>query len=379
MRYVADVLVVLAFVSSGYWAWAAVRARAFARRRRAPSTFTPPVSVLKPLCGAQPWLYETLRSFCDQAYPSFQIVFGVSDPGDPAIDVVHRLQREFPGLDLGLVVDAHARGANPKLSNVINIYKAARHDVIVLADSDVRVGPDYLEAVVAPLADTGTGLVTCLYQASPMPGLSSALGAMYINDWFFPSALVAADAQPLAYAFGATIACRRDVLDALGGFDSVADYLADDYMLGRAVAATGRRVELSPLVVETVAREQDFRALVGHELRWARTIRSVRPVGYLMSFVTFGFPLSLLAVVCGGATPVTLAALAANVVTRLWSRWAALPRPGARPRRHDAWLLPVRDVVSLGIWLLSFCGRTVRWYGQPFTVDRRGRLRRVTP
>lgn len=379
MRVAADVLVALAFVAAGYWAWAAYRAWVFARRRPPPSGFTPPVSVLKPLCGAHPLLYETLRSFCEQAYPCFQIVFGVTDPRDPALQVVHRLMEDFPALDLALVSEGQAAGTNPKVSNVVNIYKSARYDVIVLADSDVKVGPEYLQTVVAPLADPGTGLVTCLYRAAPMPGVPSALGAMYINDWFFPSALVAADLQPLAYAFGATIACRRDVLDALGGFSGIADYLADDYMLGRAVAETGRRVELSPLVVETVAHERNFRALVGHELRWARTIRSVRPVGYLMSFVTFGFPLALLALACGGVTPLTMAALAATVAARLGGRRVVLKSAGARQRGQDTWLFPLRDVLSLAIWLLSFCGRTVRWYGRPFTIDRNSRLRRATP
>jgi ceramide glucosyltransferase len=377
MTYAADVLVVLAFVAAGYWAWAAYRAHAFRRCRPAHSDFAPSVSVLKPLCGVQPGLYETLRSFCEQAYPSFQLVFGTNDPTDPAVDVVRRLVDEFPGLDVVLVCDGHVLGTNPKLSNVVNLEKSARHDVIVLADSDVQVGPDYLRTVVAPLADPGTGLVTCLYGAVPMPGLPSALGAMYVNDWFFPSALVAAGAQPLAYAFGATIACRREVLDALGGFESVADYLADDYMLGRAVAESGRHVELSSLVVHTVVHERDLSTLVSHELRWARTIRSVRPVGYLLSFVTFGFPLSLLALICAGVTSVTMAALAANLVARLIGWHATRRTAGLRLRVWDACLLPVRDVLSLGIWLLSFGSRAVRWYGQSFTIDHQGRLRRT--
>src|SRR3989442_6071340 len=218
MTYVADVLVALAFVAAGYWAWAAYRAHAFGRCRPTHSDFAPSVSVLTPWCGVQQFLKETLRSFCEQASRSLQLVCGVSDRSDPAVHVVHRLIEEFPGLDVVLVCDGHALGTNPKLSNVVNIYKSARHDVIVLADSDVRVGPEYLRTVVAPLADPGTGLVTCLYGAVPMPGLPSTLGAMYINDWFFPSGLVAAAVQPLPHAFGATIACRRDVLDALGGF-----------------------------------------------------------------------------------------------------------------------------------------------------------------
>jgi len=378
VKLAADVLVALAFVAGGYWAWAAYRMRAFARQRPAASTFTPPVSVLKPLCGAQPFLYETLRSFCRQTYPSFEIVFGVRDPRDPAIYVVRRLQAEFPALDIVLVCDSHASGANPKMNNVVNMVKSARHDVIVLADSDVRVGPEYLRTVVAPLAKPATGLVTCLYRAVPLPGRPSTLGAMYINEWFFPSALVAAGLEPLTYAFGATLACRRDVLDMLGGFASVADYLADDYMLGRIVAQSGRRVELSPCVVETVVHEPSFRTLLRHELRWARTIRSVRPLGYLMSVVTFGLPLSLLAMACDGVTWLTSAALVVNLVARLAGQLVASPSRGPG-RVQGACLVPLRDVLSLGIWLLAFCGRTVRWYGRPFTVGRNSRLRRITP
>jgi ceramide glucosyltransferase len=376
MMVVSAALVVLSLISAGYWAWALYAVSSFARRRAEPPSFTPSVSVLKPLRGDHPLLYESLRSFCEQDYPSFEIVFGVSDPLDPATQVVRRLIEEFPDLNIVLVTDAHAVGANPKVSNVVNLYKSARHDLIVLADSDVSVEPGYLRAVVAPLADRRTGLVTCLYRARPMVGVSSALGAMYINEWFFPSAVVAAGLEPLAYAFGATIASRREVLDSIGGFARAADYLADDYVLGHAVARSGRRVELSPHVVETIVDERDFRALISHELRWARTIRSVRPLGYLLSVVTFGVPLSMLAMACGGVTLVTAGALVANVIVRLAAR-AVLPgRRGARERWRDVWLVPVRDVLSFAVWLLSFCGRTVRWYGEAFTVGRDSQLRR---
>jgi ceramide glucosyltransferase len=379
MTAIAATLVVLSVISAGYWAWASYSVARFARRRSQPVSRTSPVSVLKPLRGDHPLLYESLRSFCEQDHPSFEIVFGVSDPLDPAAAVVRRLIDDFPDLDIVLVTDAHTVGANPKVSNVVNLYKSARHDLIVLADSDVRVAPDYLRTVVAPLADRGTGLVTCLYRARPLGGLPSTLGAMYINGWFFPSAVVACGLEPLAYAFGATVASRREVLDVIGGFARVADYLADDYVLGRAVAQSGRRVQLSPHVVETLVAERDFKTLIAHELRWARTIRSVRPLGYLLSVVTFGVPLSLLAVACGGVTTATMGALIANVSVRL-AAGAVLPgdRGGARWWRI-AWLVPVRDVLSFAVWLLSFCGRTVCWYGERFTVGPDSHLRRPRP
>lgn len=380
MSVLAGALVALALVAVVYWVLAAACAAAFARRAPAASAFTPPVTVLKPLRGEHPLLYEALRSVCEQDYPAgVQIVFGVGEADDPAAHVVRRLMTEFPALDLALVTDAPPAGANPKVANVAHMYKSARHDVLVLADSDVRVGRDYLRRVVTPLADPQIGLVTCLYRATPVPGLPSALGAMYVNDWFFPAALVAERLGPLAYAFGATVVSRRDVVDELGGIISIGDYLADDYMLGYLVARSGRRVVLSDYVVETIAGERTWRALIQHELRWARTIRSVRPGGYLMSVVTFGVPLSLLAVVAGGVTRVAVAALVANLVVRVLGRRVCLRAAGAAPRAVDAWLVPVRDVLSLGVWLASFCGRTVRWYGKVFTVDRNSYLRRPRP
>jgi ceramide glucosyltransferase len=365
MTAISTVLVALSLVSVVYWAWAAWRVTLFQRRRPAGTTFAPPVSVLKPLRGDHEGLYESLRSFCEQDYPCFQVVFGVGDPRDPAAAVALRLIRELPGSDLLLVTDAAPVGANPKVSNVVNAYKSARHDVIVVADSDVRVDRGYLRQIVGPLADPGTGLVTCLYRARPTAGLSSRLGAMYINDWFFPSAIMAAGLEPLTYAFGATMASRRGVIDAIGGFENVADYLADDYVLGRTIAETGRRVELSSHVVETTVDEPSLAALCLHELRWARTIRSVRPVGYLLSGVTFGVTLAGLALACSGPHPATAAALGANLLVRL---------PG-RSGWRSIWLIPIREPLSFTIWLLAFCGRTVRWYGETFALGRHSFLR----
>lgn len=378
MPIVSTVLIILSFVSVAYWVWALHCAIAFARRRAPATAFTPPVSILKPLCGDHPSLYENLVSFCEQDYPCFQIVFGVRDADDPATHVVRRLMADFPALDLALVADDRLVGTNPKISNVVNLYKSAKHDIVVLADSDIRVERRYLRAVVAPLGDGRTGLVTCLYRASALGGLPSILGAMFINEWFFPSALVATRHRLPAYAFGATIACRRDALESVGGFESVKDYVADDYMLGRTIAGSGRRIEVAGHVVDTTVHEAGLKALLFHELRWARTIRSVRPLGYSLSVVTFGLPLSLLALACGGVNAATLLALAGNVAVRYLGREILLHAAGAPPSRRSAGLVLVRDTLSLLIWLLSFAGWTVRWCGQVFTIDRHGRLRGLT-
>jgi ceramide glucosyltransferase len=379
MTVMSTALIAVSLVSVGYWTWALWRAVAFLRRPAPSATFAPPVSVLKPLRGDHARLYESLRSFCVQDYPAFQIVFGVADSDDPAVAIVRRLIAEFPALDVTLVVDGATPAVNPKVGNVASLYKSARHDVVVLADSDVRVQPGYLRAVVSPLADRGTGLVTCLYRAAPTPGIPSALGALYIDDWFFPSALVGAALQPLTYAFGATIAVRRDVLDAVGGFASVADYLADDYMLGAAVIATGHRIELSEHVVETIVDEPSLSSLLLHEVRWARTIRSVRPIGYVLSLVTFGLPLSLLALASGGLTAGALTAVAANLVVRIAVRAIGRPAHRRASRWREAGLVVARDALSLAVWALAFCGRGVRWYGARFSVGRNSLLRRRAP
>ena len=238
------------------------------------------MTVLKPLCGAEPGLDRSLRSFCEQEYAGgVQIVFGVQHPADPALAVLEGLKRDYPRLDLTVVVDPTRHGASAKVSNLINMMRAARHDWLVLADSDVRVPPGYLAAVAAPLADPAVGIVTCPYHGVPRPGLWSLLGTLFVNDWFIPSVRVAALFGSRAFAFGATIAMRRDALDAIGGFGAIADQLADDYRLGELTRRRGQRTVLSHVIVDTSVDERTFRHLVQHGLRWLRTIRVVRPGG----------------------------------------------------------------------------------------------------
>lgn len=329
----------------------------------------PPVTILKPLCGAEPETYDCLRSFCDQAYPEFQVIFGVSDSQDPALAVVERLQREFPQRDLQIAVDRRQHGSSRKVSNLINMMPLARHDFLVLSDSDVRVKRDYLAKVVAPLLDGGVGIVTCAYRGRPREGLWSLLGSMFINEWFMPSVRVAAMTGSRAFAFGATIAMRRQVLASIGGFMSIANQLADDYRLGELTRRLGLRTVLSEVVVETCVAEGGFGELVRHELRWLRTIRALRPLGYGFSFITFGVPVAALGVLLAGGAAPAVVMLAITVLARIMLH-LLVRKPGSAPF-HLA-VLPLRDVLSLGLWAWSFVTRRVHWREDRYQVTRDG-------
>lgn len=320
----------------------------------------PGVTILKPLCGAEPRLYECLRSFCNQAWPQLQIVFGVRDPGDPAVAVVRRLQHEFPGLDLALVLDGSHHGSNAKVSNLINIMAVARHDFLIIADSDIRVEPGYVQRVVAPLLDPTVGIVTCPYVGRPLPDLWSQLGAQFINGWFVPSVFVAALFGSRAFAFGATIALRRAVLTAIGGLPAIADQLADDYRLGELTRERGLRTVLSEVVVETVVEERSLPDLLGHELRWLRTIKSVRPFGYSLAFVTFALPVALIGAALARGARLAVLALAVTALLRLLLHAYWSPA-GERSTWTRLWAVPLHDCTLFAMWCWGFVGQRVNW------------------
>jgi ceramide glucosyltransferase len=248
------------------------------------------VSVLKPLCGAEPRLYENLRTFCDQRHGNFQLVLGVSSPDDPAIAVVRRLQAAYPRHDIELAVDTRVHGSNLKVSNLINMAERARHELIVIADSDIAVEADYLDSVAAPLADPRVGVVTCLYSAQGVGGFWPRVGALFINEWFAPSVRVAHAVGSRRFGFGATLALRRATLEQIGGFDALKDCLADDYWLAEHVRTLGLRTVLSRVMVATDVIEPTFSALWQRETRWLRTIRSVNPLGFASLIITFQTP-----------------------------------------------------------------------------------------
>ncbi len=353
-------------------AWLAARAPLRGLASAEPSVR--PVTVLKPLCGADAETYESLSSFCDQAYPQFQVVFGVSDSNDPAVRIVERLQREFPQADLQIAIDRRQHGSSRKVSNLINMMPLARHDTLVLSDGDVRVGRDYLTRIVAPLMDPSVGIVTCTYRGIPRAGFWSRLGALYINDWFMPSVRVAAVAGSTSFAFGATIAIRSEALAGIGGFMAIANQLADDYRLGELTRRIGLRTVLSDVVVETCVTERSFAELVRHELRWLRTIRAVRPLGYGFSFVTFGMPVAAFgALLAWGSQP----ALGMFAVTAAGRIMLHLRTRSASSGASQLMILPFRDLLSLGLWGWGFVTRRVHWRDERYLVSGDGSARLV--
>lgn len=365
--------VAIAALSALYLCFAVLAVRLRRADRATRPAVLPAVTVLKPLCGAESATYDCLRSFCVQDHPRFQIVFGVQDPGDPALPLARRLQREFPQLEIRTVVDGRTHGGNRKVGNLINMLAAARHDLLVIADSDIRVRPDYLGTVAAPLLDAGVGIVTCAYRATPRPGLASLLGASFVNDWFLPSVRVAAWLGSREFAFGATIALRRDALAAIGGFEAVADHLADDYRLGELTRRHGLRTILSEMEVETVVEERDLRTLAQHELRWLRTIRLVRPWGYALSGVSFGVPVALAGALAARGAPAALACVAVAAGARIVLHWSVRLR-GA-PSWH--WLvLPLGDSLSFALWCWGFAARTVRWRDDRYRLAGDGSVQR---
>jgi ceramide glucosyltransferase len=336
----------------------------------------PAVTILKPLCGAEPELLENLRSYCRQDYPQFQIVFGLRDGSDPAVETIERLRQEFPAVQIDVVIAETQHGSNRKVSNLINMLPRARHEILIIADSDTRVRAGYFDGVTAALREQQVGLVTCLYRCIPGRGLCSRLGAMYINDWYMPSVMLAWLFGHREYVSGQTIALRRQTLDAIGGFRAIANHLADDYQLGEAVRGLGLRTFLSHYVVATVEHQPGTKDLMGHELRWMRTLRALAPAGFRFLFVTFTLPLA--AVGCALAAMAPHAGLSGLVAVTLVGRIILSCLPRLAERRipaSDLLLLPLRDLLLCWMWSHAFLGSRVRWRGREFEVDRHGVMR----
>jgi ceramide glucosyltransferase len=340
-----------------------------------------PVTVLKPLCGAEPRLYEHLRSFCLQDHPEFQIVFGVLDPADPALAVVAQLRAEFPSLPIDVVVNPQQHGSNRKVSNLVNMMARARHDVLVIADSDTFVGHDYLSRVTAPLQDRSLGLVTCLYRGVPTQGICSRLGAMYINDWYVPAVLVAWLFGFRGYVSGQTMCLRRDTLQAIGGLPAIANHLAEDYRLGELIRGLGLRIMLSPYALHAQHDEPNLDSLTRHELRWMRTLRVLRRGSFPFLFITFSFPLAVFGLLLTAPEPALSTVGWGLFLTTVMAR-LALPFPnrlhGARPRLREFWLVPARDLLMCWTWGRSFFTSRVTWRGHEFDVSADGVMRTVS-
>jgi ceramide glucosyltransferase len=374
MNLIAAIIVLLFFS----WLCLAGQVLAVLRFARRPLPAAMPalqqaVSVLKPLHGDEPGLDENLRSFAEQEYAApVQIVLGVNDPEDTALDAARALINAYPERDIVLAVDRRIRGSNQKVSNLESMLPSARHDILVLADSDMRVDGSYLGVVTLPLRDARVGAVTCLYKGASSGGLWSDLGALQINFGFLPNALAGAALGVGGGCFGATIALVRGTLSDIGGFAPFRDELADDHRIGDAVRARHLSVELSRYLVEARVYEPSFTALWRHELRWARTMRRLAPAGFAGSAIAHPVAIALLAAACTGFGALVCVLVAITALAR-WAMATAIARRLDLSLRA-LWLLPLRDCLSFAIFVASFLGRRVRWRDQNLYVEPSGRM-----
>jgi ceramide glucosyltransferase len=355
-------------------------ARAYFNRKRPSAAYTPAVTIIKPVKGMDADSYENFASFCRQDYPAYQIVFACAAADDPVIPVIERIRRDFPAIDIDLVVDGRIYGPNYKVCNLMNAFPLARHEIIIVCDSDIRVVPSYLREVCAPFADPAVGLVTSLYRSPGVRGAATAVEAMGFTVEMIPNVMVALKLEGLSFALGASMTVRRTALEEIGGFGVLVDYLADDYQLGNRVFRAGYRLELSDCFVESVMHRESLATVLSRQLRWARTMRASRPGGYLAAGITQPFPALCLALILswGGWTGLAACLLLYGVrslCALLFSR--AYIRDGLFPRW--LWLLPLRDFLAFATWALSFAGQKVLWRGHSYRLVAGGRMKEVGP
>jgi ceramide glucosyltransferase len=370
------VLVVCTVAANVYYLLAIVAGFRFFSRQKADEISEPsPASILVPLYGADFNAYENYARLCRQDYPEYQIVFGVRDSGDSSIPIVQQLIEDFPNRDIALVISDKTIGQNLKVSNLQNMLAAVKHDRIVILDSDIRVGPDHLRKSMAPLTDARVGLVTCLYRAAEAPDFGARLEAVGITAEFAAGVLMAWMLEGVKFALGSTMATTRARLESIGGFPALADYLADDFMLGTLIAEAGYEVRLSDHIVETAMHPVGLSGMLRHQLRWARSTRISRPAGYLGLILTYGTALALLNVSFDLASAFSLILLAITLALRLTMGWLiGVHWLHDKTLKKYFWIVPVRDLLSFVIWCFSWVGRRVEWRGQVFEVERDGKM-----
>ncbi len=371
-------LFVLALVGGLYTLASSFAVRQLLSRPDATEGWTPPVTVLKPLCGDEVGLEARLHQLCNQDYRGpVQIVFGVRDARDAAVPVVNRIVADYPHLDIALVTDDRVHGSNLKISNLINMERLARYEVLVVADSDVSVTPDYLAKLMASLAPVEVGYATCVYFGVPTGNIWSRLSAMSVNHHLLPSIALGLRLKMAKPCFGPTMAFRRDVLERAGGLRAFVDRLADDFEIGHAIRELGYTFAISPAPIGHACPETTIRSVFNHELRWARTIRLIDPAGYAGTAICHPFFLALLGVACWGASPASLALLGLVTASRLIliaqvERLSGEQLSGERLGRW--WLAPARDLLSAAVFIASFMGRTVVWRGRKLRIAPGGDL-----
>lgn len=373
----AMIAAALALCGMGFYLlclWSAHTFRQTARQAR--PAFTPPVSILKPLRGLDPQMYESFRSHCVQDYPEYEIIFGVSDPDDPAVAAVERLMQEYPQCRVHLVVCPEVLGNNRKVSNLVQMAAHAKYDHLLINDSDILVSPDYLQRVMAPFARPQVGMVTCPYRGIAADTLGSKLESLGISTEFIPGVLVARQIENgIHFALGSTLAISRRALEAIGGLRPLVDYLADDFELGLRISRAGYDVVLSHVSVETHLPAYTFAGFYDHQMRWARSTRDSRRMGYIGLLLTFGLPWAIIAVLlAGGAAWSWVVLLAAALLRVAVALQVGVGIVHDRAVLRHLWLLPLRDLVAFWVWFASFADNKVHWRGDIFIL-KDGRIR----
>src|SRR5271155_282060 len=370
LRYVVLAVAAIPFV---YYLIALFSAWQFFRRGAPRSagnqSFTPPVSNLKPIRGLDPEAYENFASFCQQDYPDYELIFCVGDEDDPSVPILQKLARDFPERRIRVLVGSGGRGSNDKVVKLARLVGEAQHEVVVISDSDVRVRPDYLRTVVAPLADPKVGAVTCFYAPIEDKTFTDSLQTVGMFSDFYAGILVARQLDGVKFALGPTIATTRARLAGFGGYESIANRPADDLLVGRLIAEQGYEVELLPYTIQTVADYQSLRELVHKRLRWVVVMRHMRPWGHLGLLLTQGLPWSLAAIAVHPTAAVAFAYLGTYFALRCAITWLIGAHGLKRPARWKQMpLIAVWDALAFAIWIASFLRRSIRWRGADYYI-----------
>lgn len=373
-------LLLLSLAAIVYYSYTIYAARRFLEQDTPPDlSFHPPISILKPICGVDDTTYNNLASFCQQAYPKYEIIFGVQDIDDSSMEVVKQIIHNFPNLDIKLIVTDRALGANRKVNNLASAFARANYQVLVLADSDVKVGPDYLQQVVQPLANYRVGVITCQYRSIPQ-GWVTYLEAIGMATEFHPRVLASNQLEGTKFGMGQTIVIRRSVLEEIGGFQAIANFLSDDYQLGYLPTQAGHQVVLSHYVVDHVLPNDTLSNALQRQIRWMVGIRVSRPWGYAGLIFTYGTLFSAMFVLVTGSVPLSWLILSTTWAARLVMAWIigvqCLQDPVAK---SFFWLSPLWDLISFPLWCYGFVGNTFSWRNQRFRLTKMGELQSLTP
>jgi ceramide glucosyltransferase len=363
-------LLALALAPFGYYVLAiAASRRFFCTRPPVRRDFAPPISILKPVRGLDREAYENYASFCRQQYPEFEIIFGVTERSDPAVPVIQRLMRDFPRCDIRLLIGAEPLGSSDKVNKLCRMAREARHEILIISDSDIRVAPGYLYAIAAPFADPMTGAVTCLYRGITDGSLVSEMESIGNTSDFDAGVLSAWQLGRLDFTLGATMATTKEILAEIGGFESLAGHCSDDYELGHRIAALGYRVEVTPFPVFTVFPAQTLRQCFRHQFRWALTMKHTQPGGHFSLLFTQGLPWAVLAALIAPGRPLAALYLCGYAVLRTAMAWAVGIR-GLNDGllRRKMWLVPLRDAFAFIVWLASFFNRRIEWRGSEYYI-----------